>query len=367
MNTITIEIYDLINSLQEFFDGNNNVFDIGEMIGCNTLRFVFNEVIDRYTFNNILFVSGIQDEIYSGNNKPNHIYWKTLFNDYHRYSIIYHKQNPFHTCLKDNRRYESYPVINTRLLNKYSCMIINQAQMIPHDNLDILTNAFSKKIVRIFDPFDVFGADYDIPIRCTDTFEKLSKKDGFARYLYGVDTRYIDKSIKNFVNYNVKVTKRGVGKYDNNQYITNDPELYSITQERQKLQRFRRNQKLIIDDNRYIKLHDVDYPNDHIISDGTLLHVIGCDNHPINPSIKARIHTSTAEIILHTAYDVDPFKSPDNVLRVYPGNILDIRTASKHRFKHIVYVTTKDYPSLSIREQYTLMKISDNITIANLK
>jgi hypothetical protein len=169
-----IEIYQLINLLEQFFEKSEKFFDVGEMAGCNVIRYIGEQALDYCAFSEILIVSGIQDFVYQSNEEVrNHVFWKSLFSD----RLVDHPFYRYDTL--DSRmgdpRLEYTKSIAQVNFKKYKLMIINQTQMIPPDYLQIISKSFSGKIVRITDPFDIFGKNQLFPpFVVTDTFETLS-------------------------------------------------------------------------------------------------------------------------------------------------------------------------------------------------
>ena len=355
-----IEIYQLITMLDDFFENpSEQVFDIGEMVGCNLIRYAAEAAAHIYSFNSILFVSGYQDAIYA-NTKPNHIFWGNLFCDF-LVDDVHNRNNPFEPTFKYTKlEYEQRVVTN--MFKLYNVIIINQAHLIPQKYLDMIRESFSGKIVRIFDPFDCIGENYDVPLICVDSFEKLPYTIGYARSLYGIDTRFINKRAKNSISTG-SIKKRSIGKLDDNQYVTSDGELFSEIQDRQMSVPFRKNQKVIITDRAMNNRRESSYEHMHSLTEGTLLHI----SQAYDYCIKCRIHLSHAEFDLKLVYSFDPFRTPTNAVTVMPANIMLPSRVNQHFFKQIIYVTTNNRPEISIREQYTLIKQSQNLIIAKTK
>lgn len=358
----TIEIHQLINILEQFFsDDINQILDIGEMVGCNLIRYVGEAAVSVTDFKRILFVSGIQDFVYARKDTPNHIFWKVLFEDYIVDNIFYSYETP---RMGDEKREYLYNV-STYFSAGFDVMIINQAQMIPPVMLEMICKSFSGKIVRIFDPFDKHGANYTFPpLLCVDTFEKLTPNLGFARWLYGVQTRSVEKRSRAILDYNAKISRRSIGKIDDKQYVTNNPDIYDIIQKKQHGVSFKKNQKIVITDDRFNNRPHTGYIHPQSLGNGTLLHII---RGGASYNTACRIHSSTVNFNIPIAYDIDPFRTPHSVIHVAPANIMDINTAALHRYKHIVYVTTDSCRELSIRDQYTLIKIAQSVTFATTK
>lgn len=357
----TLELSEITNRLDAFVhDDRFSSFIIGEMVGCNLLRQISELLVSYVPFNRILFVSGIQDDVYAGTLFDNHVFWGSLFDDNVVDGLVAY--NGF-LPKAQNPNFEYSKILRTYAISQYQFMVIHQAHKIPRKFLDTLTNSFVGKTILIVDPFDHDGENWSMYGTCVDTFERLSPVDEYARYLYGIDTRAVNRKSHDSITYGDTISLRSVGKVDDKQYVTLDPFLYDAVTRRQMNSPFRKRQKLIVvsDKMNLRAIGDTIVP--HAFTNGTLLHIDGVrDKQPI-----VRIHASKVYAILPMAYEIDPFRTPSNVIHVMPANIIPLDVALQHRFTHVVFVTTPDYPSISIRDQYALMKISQNITFVSTK
>ena len=357
-----IEISELIVMLEEFFEGEKEtIFDVGEMVGCNLLRYAAEAAVKYVQFNNILFVSGSPDPAYASERK-NFVFWKWLFFDFIIDGVRDVKPTLDAPTFKYNRQ-EYEPRLIPSTIHDYSVIIINQAQLIPKSYMDMLTESFSGQIVRIYDPFDILGEYVDVPLRCLDTFEKLPLTLGYARSLYGIETRNINKRAKNTLSFG-SIKRRSIGRIDESQFVTRDYDLRSECNDRQMSVPFRKNQKVINVDNRLNIVKDSIYQHVHSLGWGTLLHI----SYVNEDYVRCRIHSSRAEFNEHLSYEFKPFITSPDTLIVKPANVIDTGTIlNMYYFKQIIYVVTKEEPVLSVREQYTLLKQSQNLIIAKTK
>ena len=203
-----------------------------------------------------------------------------------------------------------------------------------------------------------------IPNICVDTFERLPVNLGFARSLFGVETRVVNKRARGSVSF-TNISRRSIGKIDNNQYVTNDPWIWEEARNKQEDTQFRRHQKLMVSTKRFLFRNDVNYSTRVFIGDGCLLHIVtGTSN---GEDMRCRVHASKAIFPLDVSYNINKFTTPSHVIRVEPANVLNVHDAALHYFDKLVCVTTKDSPGFSIREQYTMIKISQNIIFAETK
>lgn len=356
----TIELQDLNDRIDDFLrNDNQSVFAIGELIGCNLLRYVSEAVLHDFKFEQILFVSGIQDDVYNGKIFRNHVYWASLFDDIAIDGVI--EYDPFKPKIQ-NPDPEYWKTLSKYMLGPFHVMIIHNAHKIPRPYLNTLVNEFKGKTIMIVDPFDRGGEDWSYVETCVDTFDRVSKVVAFARFLYGYDTRSINKKLRDSITYDTPISRRSIGKLDDKQYVTVDPFLYDTITEKQLRVSFRKNQKIMIVSDKINLRHDSEFVIPHALTYGTLLNIIGVQaNTP-----RFRIYASKVCLTVPIAYNID-FRTPKNVIRVAPANILTLDDAIRHRHRNIVFVTTPTCPSMSLRDQYSLMKIGQNITFATMK
>lgn len=358
-----IEIYQLINYLEDFFSkGYKKILDVGEIVGCNLLRYAAEQAASFCGFKNTLFVSGIQDFVYSGNERSNSVYWKNLLVEFTTTSVL--NQDTIFNPVLGGRKVDHVYRPNKTILSKYKVMIINQAQYIPYEYLNDICDAFKGYIIRIFDPFDSYCENQMISTICVDTFENLPMTIGYARSLYGVETRSVNKKSKGSVVYEATISRRSIGKIDQNQYVTNDKDLYLSTIGKQENSPFRKGQKLLVRNERILFENCNEYSFMQCISRGTLLHIIQGGR---GSTVRCRIHASKAVLDIDAAYKIKPFVTPKYFVQVIPGNVMTVKDAALHYHDKIVYVHSREFPQLSIRDQYTLIKVAQSVVFAETK
>lgn len=361
MNIISVET--LITNFESFIkDDNYAGFVVGEMAGCNTLKYIAQIAASEYGFKNILFVSGIQDDIYNGKKLSNHVYWASLFDDFSIDGVVPYDIYKPRIC---NQPFQYTQNVVQPMIAPFKFMVIHDAHKIPKEYLNKLVTAFRGKHVLIVDPFDEGGLEWSYADTVTEAYDSVSRVIGFARYLYGFDTRNVNKKAKNIVSYDMKISKRTVGKIDERQYVTLDPYLHANTIDRLKQTALRRNFKIMILSNMMNIRHNLEMPFPHALTYGTILQVTGV----MNKQPKFILHASKINMTFTCpfVYEIDPFRTPRNAMLITPANILGIGDAVRHKFKDLVVVTTNEYPSLSVRQQYALLKTGMNVYFTSLK
>ena len=350
--------------MEDFFETERNqVFDIGEAVGCNLLRTISEVAVGYVPFNRILFIMGSSDAAYAMN-KPNVVCWKWLFNDFLVDGVEDNINPLWDTNFKSNHKEYTQQLIPDLLVG-FDIIIINQAQLIPFEKRDMITKIFGGQIVRIFDPYDMMGEGVDVPLRCVDTFEKLPLTIAYARSLYGIDTRCINKRATNRLETDVNIRRNSVGRIDSNQYVTSDIELMDDCWKRQESSQFRKGQKVYVMDTKMNIVQETEYPHVHSLGLWTLLHI---DQGNEDGMIRFHIHATNAIFDKQLVYRYEKFTTPSSALLVSSANVLPVGcTINTHYFKQIVYVTTKEHPMISVRDQYTMLKQSQNLIIASTK
>jgi hypothetical protein len=350
-----IPIEEMIDLIDDFFkDGYKQVLKIGEMVGCDIFHHVTDYAIEYATFNQTLFIEGCQDYVSLSSNKlPNYVFYPTLLEERNPDPII--PRNPFKgKWFNPPKEYQT--VLNMDHLIKYKLMIINNAHLIDPVLITELTHRFGGKIVIIADPFDIDGDIYS-PYPCvTDTFIKLPTIYAMARNIYGEETRFIDKHKSSVTE--VKMQQRSIGRIDDKQYISNDPDVIQLVREKQYSSGFRKNQKLIVTPKYKRKKYD-GFPCDLgvVVYNNTMMTITSTQQ---KIWMACRIYNSKDMIKCVCTYDLDDtdtFK-----IHVSPANILSIDQMHHHRFKNMVFYYNTDIP-LTRAERYSIVKNSNNLQV----
>lgn len=360
----------LQTELFNFIDSSDNRYFINSIVGTPVLNIIIDAIKTRFNINRILFVNGIQDDKYLIDELyENNIYYAELFET--RVIPGINEYDEFKPGFA-NDEMDSCNVLRVQFINDYDIMIILNAHMIEDEYISTILNTYSGKIICVADPFDIYGEAWSLYPTLLEPVTKLPNNITYARFLYGLDSYGVDKKNKGIVKYNVRLNRRTVGKIDSNQYITNDWNFLNEINEKQYNAKLKRNYKLILINtmNSYSE-HEVirefyDPENNkirHSIKNGSLLKVVAAND----TNAKVKLHQTNIVLPIKYAYRKIKFLTPSDVLLVRPANILYVTEACKHRFKSAVVVTTPENPTLTIRQQYTLLKMCDNIIFAYVK
>lgn len=347
------EIHEMIEYLSHFFNESKfRSIGLGEIIGADLLQMVINEATVRFEFNNILIVEGCQDYIGLYKKKiPNHIFYAgILLNELNERMIPYNSFIP-KWCQEKN----SYKCkVNDGILNDYSLIIVNNANLIYKDILQNIIKKTTGRCILIGDPFAIHGENFVEYPTLVDSLNKMSPIMTTARQLYGIETRMIDRNIKSDIR-EAKVPRRSIGKLDKVQYVTNDPILLEEVRNKQYSIKFRKGLRIMIDSN--LVYHD----NEIFVTNYSMGTITQIPNQT-KPKMEMRLYNSKDIFTSSMDYEgSDHFLSP---IKVKPANILSIEEAIHHRFNTLHLVLTDT--DISVREYYSLLRITNNFLISRV-
>jgi hypothetical protein len=343
----------MLDLLTDFF---NTLIDrrlvVGGCAGTTILKDVMDTATAYCEFKKILVLDGCCDNVVSMT-KPiiNYMYYADLFAETIVDSI--HPFDPFKPTIM-NPSTEYRKVVDTTLMSYYECIIINNAHYIPSEYIQQIYCNFAGKIVCIVDPFDVNGELFARFPTVVDTLIKQSPKIATARNLYGIDTRGIDKRIRGVIEHR-KVSKRTIGRMDDNQYVTDSVDLTWEIRKRQYETTLRRRHKLLVTSNHLFMYPDQSGGRRCITRDALLI----ASTPTARPYGKYRIHASKLIIQADVSYTDD---ASGHIMHVTPANILHVNDCYKHKFGQIVFVQT-ERTNQTRRQYYSLLKNSINLII----
>ena len=356
-----IEINEMIDCLEKFFDSSRKETVVGGIAGTQIERYVIDAATATTSFSKILVVNGCQD--YIGMMKeplPNVLFWADLFiTDMIDPLIPYDPWKP----KIYNPEAEYVQRVNTRLLSGYDVILIFNTHLIPSFALKAVSDNFSGQIVYVTDPLEYNGREIswrlgidDFPV-ISDHLEKVSPMIALARSVFGFDTRAVDRKVKGTLTEANKIGKRSIGKIDDKQYVTNDYELLREIQQRQYDAPFRKNQKVVVNED----LIDVMLENGVRKASLTGNSMLVMQNPTSKPLMKLRLYNSKIIYAADVTYAKGVMKHKGTI-SVTPANIIDVSHLTHHRFNNVVFVLG-DHTSKT--EQYTVLKNSNNVIIVN--
>lgn len=346
------EIDQMIMLLDDFMYNDDLELTVGGMVGTDIFKYVIEAANATYKFDRILIIDGCQDGL-GIIKKPisNYIYYMSLFSN----KIIDPPTtyNPWLPRLL-NPEIQTKLVFNEDMLLHYSIIIINNAELIPIDYINMIRHKSHTKLVIITDPFGINGEYYASRPTIVDSLHKVSLVEAYTRIMYNVESRGIDKKVPGKIVENKKPSKRSIGRIDNTQYITNDKSLCEIIQEKQLKNKFRKNQSLMINDDKVISIMTDNGISTIGRNSMCTISSASQDNHvQLRPLYSKDIFSG------YVSYD----KSSLSLIKVSPANILMTNDARYHHYKNSHIIISDN---LDIREQYTLFKNSINITISRM-
>ena len=356
MNGNILQLNELIDSIFDFLNTpKRQTFHIGSMTGCQSFKITIDCILSKSEFKDICVIEGCQD--YIGMVK------KSILNNHFYYADLI-TETTIPDCEDDSFR-QGYLIwnpiklkykyhVDISLIGKFDYLIINDAHLIPIDILKFIENNFQGKCFILFDPFDVNGEFFIGHPTIIDSLSKSSAITAFARSMYNVSTRSIDKSVPCSVKEG-KLLKRSIGKNDGNQYITDNKSLAVEMWDKQMHTAFRKGQRLLVVDPRIKRLTD-NAGRIYTITKNTLLVI---DSVP-NTSKLLRLKVWNTKFVFESMVSYGK-KQNIGVIDVRPANIILTDEVRYHKFPHTVLVSDN---MLNPRIRYSILKNTQNLVVA---
>ncbi len=353
----------MIDHLDDFFKSSQKETIVGGIAGTQIEQYVLNSALQTTDFSKILVLNGCQDYI-GIMKKPvsNVMFWGDLFVQQMIDPLL--PYDPWKPKVF-NPRAEYIKRIDTNILHNYDIIIIFNAHLVPTDMCYAISENFSGQIVYVVDPIECgpgraimfqLGMN-DMPV-VVDHLEKVSPMIALARSSVGFDSRAVDYKIKGSLTEVSRMATRSIGKIDDKMYMTNDFELYMEVKERQKQMPFRKNQRVIVNEDIVDVMTDVGVRKATLVS-GSMLVI---ENPSSKPLMKLRLYNSKTMYAADVTYEHDVMK-PAGAISVQPANIMNYEVDFiKHRYNHTVLILKY---KISKAGRYSVFKNSNNVTIVN--
>ena len=359
----------MIDYLDNFFDHSTKSICVGGVVGTQIEKMSIEAATRTTPFTKILVINGCQDYIGIAKSPiKNVLYWADLFTD-----EIVDPIEPYDSWRPKifNPKVEFISKINTELLSHYDVLIVLNASLIPGEHIKQIDENFGGKIVYVFDPIEasvgslryIMGV-HDMPV-IVDSLEKTSPMVAFARSLINVDTRAIDRKVKGTLNTIPKMSKRSIGKIDDKQYITNNPDLMSEIQAKQYQAPFRKHQKVWVKTSRFEPMLE-NGARKATVTYGSMLVI---ENANKSPLMLSRLYNSKIIFAGDLKYErdstYDHFLNNSSTIPVEPANIISLYQAQHHRFNHAVFINAPHEYAYHVtkRSLYIIIKNSNNVTL----
>ena len=358
MRNNVVEIYEMIDIMDEFINSNNKQICVGGCVGTNICDIVFEAVSSKYMPYEVLVVEGCQDIVemmYKFScDKTRHIFYATMFQTFVVNGINgYDEFKP--NILQPKPEYQT--IINESILKQFKCIIVRDAHIIPREYITALTRTFNGQLIYIVDPFDINGEKYSNVPTITDSLSKVSLIIALARSVYNIDSRAIDNKVPCNVSEKKSISRRSIGKIDNSQYISDDEELIKTIRMKQIDSKFRKHHKMIVTGNHVYQCKG-EHGNLITLNKDSMFTVQTASE---NPMIKLKLYYSPDTFMQDVSYMDDP---PRHMIPVKPANIISVHEASKHKFVNSVLVLTHDLVDKPTK--YSMLKNSMNLTIVHV-
>lgn len=235
-----VEIPEIIDIIDDFISAPYLYdLDIGGCIGTNIFKLCMEEVMAYYPFIKILIIEGCQDFIEMQNTfLGNHIFYAEAVDT--NWSNSYYGEELSTPIFMRHKPTIDVTPIN---FNKFGIIIINDAHLIPQIYLNTIRDNYMGKIIKIADPFDYGGELFMHSHTVIDSLSKLSQLQAYARSLFNIDTRTIDKKVICSLTKLDRMTIRSVGvSPDKRQYVTPYNPIINLVKDRRRDQ-LRKGQK----------------------------------------------------------------------------------------------------------------------------
>lgn len=349
-----IGISEMIDRVEDFIDGGWKT-DMNMTIGCiagtSTFKNVLNACLKSVNFDRILIIDGCRDYIGLLRKPiPNYLFYQDLFRSTPLPDMI-ELMDPMRVRYIYPRQGYQLNLIQ-RIFSGFNVMIINNAQLIPNEYMDMIKANFPGKLVMIVDPFEINTEHFSHVHYVTDSLTKQSSNIAYARSLYKVETRATDKKVRCSFE-KIKMARRSIGKLDEKQYVTNSPAILEAIREKQYRSAFRRHMRFISKQPNILFEQDEAYMP-LLIGPQTMFSVTSVTK----LLLKLRIHSSKAQFWSSITYD-----QTSSGLLVEPANIISLDQAVHHRFNNVVMVLGEE--PMTTRQWYTLLKIGNNISVVD--
>lgn len=341
-----IEIPEMIDKLQDFAcNPNEQIFYCGGIVGTDIFKYVARAAMMSIEKNKgIMFIDGCQDTVVLHRKKPiNYVYYRDLFTDI----ITLSEQKPF-APQWDPIQQSVAKILYKEAFFGIDTIVINNAHLIEYEYLQEILRHVTCKVFVVFDPFDVGGYPFSIYPTLIDSLSKQSFITAYARHLYNIDSRAIDKRIKCGIT-KIKLARRSYGRADISQHVTNNPDILKEVNDKQRMTPLKKNQKFIITDKR----SSVAYYEDRV----------GVTN--FHPGSLIVLDSRTPDSMIFRLYNSQlcrplriTYKKTSEIyagLNVDPANMLSAEDAVFHRFRDTTFVFDPNVP-LDIRYKYSLIK-----------
>lgn len=357
-----VDVHELINIIEDWLPNDwSKEIDIGGCVGSGVFKLCMETVTGFINFYNIIVIEGCQDFIeMQPEFLPNHIFYGE--------AVATGWSNTFH---EEDRKLPKFmrssPIIETyaRNLNEYRLMIINDAHLIPEKYLSIIRHTFAGKIINIVDPFDYGAEHYAHAHTVVDSLHKLSTIQAYARSLFNIETRAIDKSVICRVRDVGRIPIRSIGKQDKHQYVTPYKPIIDMVHQRRN-DGLRRGQSVICR-SEFINTFE-DTTGIHIFTNQSIGTLVS-NRQTVNGLYKVRMHNS--KHCVHCDLTMNTNDTPHYEILVEPTNIISIDDMAHHKFNSIVLVlpdeSRTDFNGLMPRELYSVLRCTNDLSIGYVK
>lgn len=358
--------------------GDTNSILVGGIVGSSILQIALKCAVSAFSTSGVLLLDGCVDNVNMASNKlANVIAYSDILYSLPIYpeitNIVTWKdyENQFNARKYRERYNRHISLFDKSKFNGYSCIIVNNAQLINRRYIQGLLSNFDGPVIFVADMFedpwcDIRNTFYekDIPI-VIECYDKLSPLKATARKLFGVETRYIDKNAKGGLKYHNRYDKRALGKFESTtMWFSTNPKLIDEVRQDQMEESFKKGYKCtFMMSGEYGNNCDIIYDTfdvngkRHTMTTNSILVV----SDPEKGYVKEYGTNNIYQMDLMYGYRVPTDFIPQNKVPVIPANIMDTHMLNYHNYKSATLIAEEYNPSKSTL--YGLMKHSINATL----
>jgi hypothetical protein len=262
---------------------------------------------------------------------------------------------------------------NIQFINRFNLVIVCDAHLIPQTYLAELMKYVSSKLIILVDPFTIFGKAFvDVPTVVNSTCE-CDELTALARDVYNVETPFI-KSGQKMLNVLDIAPPKTTNRFIGNQYVTNDPPYYELMLDKLNGVGIKKDFKYIVPNNQ-LMFYDLEKTDDSInqesisVNQNSLINIVKMDGSLGTTLFTCNLnkYKRTFRAQIELLGKQKPFTMDTSTLKVIPGSLLTIEQAAYHKFDKLTFVQSGYGHKLSKQELYTLMNMTEHLTIVEEK
>ena len=373
-----IDLHTALESVESYFTNDRATYTmLGCMCGTQLFKHIFDLSLGYFAFGDILLIEGCQD--FMGMSEPspsnNHFHYSSLLSKKPVHSLFNEVCDLFSfKILNNGNPVSEYKFdFNIQFINRFNLVIVCDAHLIPQTYLAELMKYVSSKLIILVDPFTIFGKAFvDVPTVVNSTCE-CDELTALARDVYNVETPFI-KSGQKMLNVLDIAPPKTTNRFIGNQYVTNDPPYYELMLDKLNGVGIKKDFKYIVPNNQ-LMFYDLEKIDDSMkqesisVNQNSLINIVKMDGSLGTTLFTCNLnkYKRTFRAQIELLGKQKPFTMDTSTLKVIPGSLLTIEQAAYHKFDKLTFVQSGYGHKLSKQELYTLMNMTEHLTIVEEK